>query len=254
MEIYIIIVTFIALVSFIAAFRAWMFVNEILEELDLKKIKEILPAIKEIKKEFKIDDKLLSALGVYFQVWKKSIMAECKQLVADKIKLEENAEKVENVNEIKKKCKEELYNQSQIFKKKVTEQKEKHANELDEQNTLIKKGNLKLKAVSWKLNKIVEVVIKQNPKEDIEDILKEFDAFYVINAALIKWERIYDLQVATNKRQSGIHKKLVSKHFKDERVAKSIYDRYRNVCKKHNEPLEVRKQTKRKPKNNWLNK
>jgi len=146
-------------------------------------------------------------------------------------KLDNFIKEKEDIKTIKENHNTELYEQSQIFKKKVLEQKEnqkneieklneKHGKELDEQNTLIKKGSEKLKDVSVKLNKIVEVIIKQNPDEEIEDILKEFDAFYVINASLIKWERVYAMQIETNK---------------------SIYDRLRTVCKKYNEPMEIRK-------------
>lgn len=95
----------------------------------------------------------------------------------------------------------------------------------------------KLKNISVNLGKIVKVVVKYNPDEDVLAMLEEFDAFYVIEAALTKAKR-------NNEHQQEIYQEEYKKHSLLVKTHKSLYNRYHYLCKKHDEPLEVRKDSR----------
>lgn len=222
------------------------------EELDVNRVFEIIPKIKELNisnASNKLNKIILDNLSYLFP-WIKSnwmLTDEVKKLMELMITMNADLEKQQDENNVlrTKYTREELARKTEI--KKLNEKQWK---ELDEQNYLIKAWKIELKNVSKKLNKIVELVIKQNDDEDIEEMLNEFDAFYVINAAFVKWERIYWIQLETNKRQANIHKNSRNNHIKREVEYKKTYDRLRSLCTKYNEPIDSTHKRK-KPKNNW---
>ena len=128
-----------------------------------------------------------------------------------------------------------------IQKKDIKEIKEYHEKNLDENNILIKNYKAQLSEVSWKINKIVTYVIEENQDENLEELLKEFDAFYIINACLIKYKRV-------NENQAMIHKKSRKHNQEREREHKRVKDRLRTISIKYNEPMDVKKCVRNKKK------
>lgn len=247
--ILLIVAIFFIITTFKAAFAFW----KINMQLWVTRIFEIIPRIKEIKsmknKYYKEKDDLfyrMDRIIKYFNIgdWQDPIKVidikidekkEDNKSLRKKLDVQE-ALVLNRDNEIKSLKKtniEKLAEQTNIFKQKTRERKDQHLKDLDEKNILINDWKKKLTDVSKKLWTLVDVVRNYNKDEDVDKLLEEFDAFYVINGALIKAKRV-------NERQAWIHRAAAKKH-------KKVYDRLDTVCKKYGEPMEI-KRTKR---NKW---
>lgn len=119
--------------------------------------------------------------------------------------------------------------------------KESYNKNLEESNILVDTYKKQLKEVSWKINKIVTYIIEENKDEELEWLLDEFDAFYIINACLIKYKRV-------NENQAIIYRNNRKRHQEREREHKRVKDRLRTISVKYNEPMDIKKCVRNKKK------
>jgi len=127
-----------------------------------------------------------------------------------------------------------FYEEVKKLEGKVKKMETQHGKDLEDANALLKVEKDSLKDVSQKICKIMDVVREENPDEDIDELIQKFDAFYVLNASLVKNSRLIE------------HFKGL--YFTNKKKYKKSYDRLRTVCKKYNEPLVAKKQKKRRRK------